>query len=100
MPTDWILQINQEHGDEKTIRFGALWVFGGQMTVIAAISLLVFLSVGAIATDFGWLWKEKGQIQTAADTAAGAGGSSSQWRQRNSGCLEEIEREWLYCWSL
>jgi hypothetical protein len=54
-PPIGILRLNQEHGAEKTIKFEALRVLGGQMTLIAAISLLVFLGVGAIATDLGLL---------------------------------------------
>jgi hypothetical protein len=47
--------------------------FPGQMMLLVAISLVVLLGLAGLATDFGLLWTEKRQIQTAADAAAVAG---------------------------
>jgi Putative Flp pilus-assembly TadE/G-like len=45
----------------------------GQMMLLVTVALIVLLGLAGLATDFGLLWTEKRQIQTAADAAAVAG---------------------------
>jgi hypothetical protein len=47
--------------------------FQGQMMLLVTVALIVLLGLAGLATDFGLLWTEKRQIQTAADAAAVAG---------------------------
>jgi hypothetical protein len=43
------------------------------MMLLVTVALIVLLGLAGLATDFGLLWTEKRQIQTAADAAAVAG---------------------------
>ncbi len=45
----------------------------GQMMLLVTVALIVLMGLAGLATDFGLLWTEKRQIQTAADAAAVAG---------------------------
>src|ERR1700730_9255365 len=45
----------------------------GQIAVIVALVIVVLLACGALATDIGFLQNSRRKMQSAADSAAGAG---------------------------